>query len=103
MAIQLILVLNNANKSISGVLKTYKLTYEPADIQHALFDKSGAQNRWVVDSKLLREILEHFGRSAEHLDIYPEDGRAVFTSFTEKVMAGTGMMLIIVPTYIFYI
>ncbi|KAM5448514.1 putative exodeoxyribonuclease III [Microsporum audouinii] len=75
-----------------GVLKTYKLTYEPADIQHALFDKSGAQNRWVVDSKLLREILEHFGRSAEHLDIYPEDGRAVFTSFTEKVMAGTEIL-----------
>ncbi|KAK2861471.1 hypothetical protein FQN49_004167, partial [Arthroderma sp. PD_2] len=75
-----------------GVLKTYKLTYEPADVQHALFDRSGVQNEWTVDSKLLREILDHFGRSAEQLDIYPDDGRAVFTSFTEKVMAGTEIL-----------
>ncbi|KAF3491455.1 DNA repair protein rad9 [Arthroderma uncinatum] len=75
-----------------GVLKTYRLTYEPADIQHALFDRSGAQNQWVVDSKFLREILDHFGRSAEQLDIYPDDDRAVFTSFTEKVMAGTEIL-----------
>ncbi|EFQ98269.1 DNA repair protein rad9 [Nannizzia gypsea CBS 118893] len=75
-----------------GVLKTYKLTYEPADVQHALFGRSDSQNEWNVDSRFLREILEHFGRGAEHVDVYCEDGRAVFTSFTEKVMAGTEIL-----------
>ncbi|KAG5208316.1 DNA repair protein rad9 [Trichophyton interdigitale] len=75
-----------------GVLRTYKLTYEPADVQHALFGRSDSQNQWSVDSRFLREILEHFGRGAEHLDVYCEDGRAVFTSYTEKIIAGTEIL-----------
>ena len=50
----------------------------------------------------MREILEHFGRGAEHLDVYCEDGRAVFTSYTEKVIAGTGMLVLTsISSYIF--
>ncbi|KAH8691291.1 putative DNA repair protein rad9 [Talaromyces proteolyticus] len=71
-----------------GVVKSYKLTYEPVTVQHALFDQSRVQNQWKVESKLLREIIEHFSPSAEQLDMYPEGGKAFFTSFTTKVTDG---------------
>ncbi|ODH51299.1 hypothetical protein GX48_02539 [Paracoccidioides brasiliensis] len=71
-----------------GVVKTYKLTYETVEVQHALFDKSKTKNQWAIDSKYLREIIEHFGPSAELLDIFSENNRAVFTSFTTKVADG---------------
>lgn len=90
---QLYVEYSNVDTFLSGVLRTYKLTYEPADVQHALFGRSDSQNQWSVDSRFLREILEHFGRGAEHLDVYCEDGRAVFTSYTEKIIAGTGMLV----------
>lgn len=75
---------------VTGVVKTYRLTYEPVEVQHALFDKSRTQNQWVIDSKFLREIVEYFGPTAEQLDIYTDNGKAVFTSFTTKVTNGKG-------------
>ncbi|KAK2746636.1 hypothetical protein FQN57_002980 [Myotisia sp. PD_48] len=75
-----------------GIIKTYKLTYEPAEIQHALFDKSKARNYWAIDSKFLREIVDHFGPGSEQLDIFSDDGRAVFTSFTKKIAVGTEIL-----------
>ncbi|EGC45311.1 DNA repair protein RAD9 [Histoplasma capsulatum var. duboisii H88] len=71
-----------------GVVKTYKLTYEAAEIQHALFDKSKTQNQWTIDSKYLREIIDHFAPTAEQLDIFSENNRVVFTSFTTKLVDG---------------
>ena len=59
-------------------------------MQHALFDKSKTQNQWAVESKFLREIIDHFGPSAEQLDIHAESNRAMFTSFTQKVTNGKG-------------
>lgn len=73
-----------------GVIKTYKLTYEPINAQHALFDKSQVSNEWLIDSKILREVVDHFGSSAEQLDIHAAGERAVFTSFTTKVANGKG-------------
>ncbi|EPS28867.1 hypothetical protein PDE_03813 [Penicillium oxalicum 114-2] len=71
-----------------GVIKSYKLTYEPASIQHAVFDKRGAVNQWTADPRFLKQITEHFSLSAEQLDMYSDSGKAVFTSFTAKVMDG---------------
>ena len=34
--------------------------------------------------------MEHFGPGTEQLDIYSEDGRVSLTSYTEKVMSGSG-------------
>ncbi|RPA98698.1 Rad9-domain-containing protein [Choiromyces venosus 120613-1] len=70
------------------VLKTYRLTYEEVDVMHAVFDKDAARNMWVVKGRLLREFMEHFGPKAEQLDISGENGRAAFTSFTEKLVDG---------------
>jgi cell cycle checkpoint control protein RAD9A len=82
--------LNLSNKS-QGVIKSYKLTYEPAAIQHAVFDKSKATSMWTADPKFLKQLIDHFSLSAEQLDMYSDSGRAVFTSFTTKIMEGKGM------------
>ncbi|CAG8286113.1 unnamed protein product [Penicillium salamii] len=74
-----------------GVIKSYKLTYEPAAIQHAVFDKSKATSMWAADPRFLKNLIEHFSSSAEQLDMYSDSGKAVFTSFTTKVTEGKGM------------
>ncbi|KAJ5896361.1 uncharacterized protein N7473_005760 [Penicillium subrubescens] len=71
-----------------GVIKSYKLTYEPASIQHAVFDRSRATNQWTADPRFLKQVIEHFSQSAEQLDMYSDSGKAVFTSFTTKIMEG---------------
>lgn len=81
-------------KMICGldVIKSYKLTYEPAAIQHAVFDQRNATNQWTADPRFLKQIVEHFSVSAEQLDMCADGERAVFTSFTTKVTEGTGML-----------
>jgi cell cycle checkpoint control protein RAD9A len=74
-----------------GVLKTYRLTFESVTPMHALFIKESANNSWSISSKTLREFVEHFGPGTEQLDIYSEDGRVSFTSYTEKIMSGNGL------------
>ncbi len=59
---------------------------------HALFDKSSATNGWRMQSRVLKEFIEYFGPKTEQLDMYSENGRVTFTSFTEKVMDGKGKM-----------
>ena len=73
------------------VLKTYRLTYEEVDVMRAVFDRDAARNMWVVKGRLLKEFMEHFGPKAEQLDISSENGRAAFTSFTEKLVDGKGL------------
>ncbi|KAJ6032119.1 Rad9/Ddc1 [Penicillium herquei] len=70
------------------VIKSYKLTYEPASIQHAVFDRRNATNQWIADPRFLKQIMEHFSPSAEQLDICSDGEKAIFTSFTTKVMEG---------------
>jgi len=72
------------------VLKTYKLQYEEVQPMHALFDQNSATNRWKINAKLMKEYMDHFGPKADHLDIFHSNGRASFTSFTEKIVNGTG-------------
>ncbi|OQE81746.1 hypothetical protein PENNAL_c0039G01146 [Penicillium nalgiovense] len=71
-----------------GVIKSYKLTYEPAAVQHAVFDKSKATSMWTADPRFLKQLIEHFSLSAEQLDMYSDSGRAVFTSFTTRITDG---------------
>ncbi|KAI9873973.1 MAG: hypothetical protein M1830_010342 [Pleopsidium flavum] len=73
---------------IPGVIKTYKLTYESIEVMHALFDKNVAKNTWSIPANVLRDFIEYFGPKTEQLDIYSENGRATFTSYTEKIMEG---------------
>lgn len=73
-----------------GVTKTYRLTYESVEVSHALFDKHNAPNGWKISSRLLREYIEFFGAKTEQLDLLVKDEKAIFTSFTEKIMDGKG-------------
>lgn len=74
----------------SGVVKTCRLTYESIEVMHALFDQASAKNHWTIASTPLKDYSEHFGPKTEQLDVYPENGRCIFTSYTEKVMNGKG-------------
>ena len=58
----------------------------------ALFDKATARSRWSMSSSVLRSFTEYFGSNTEQLDIYSEAGRVSFTSYTEKIMDGKGML-----------
>ena len=73
-----------------GIVKTYKLTYESVEIMHALFAKNAAPNGWTLSSRIMREYIEYFGPRTEQLDMLAKDGKAIFTSFTEKIMDGKG-------------
>ncbi|KAI5211124.1 Rad9-domain-containing protein [Aureobasidium subglaciale] len=76
-----------------GVTKTYRLTYESVEVSHALFDKYNAPNGWKISSRILREYIEYFGTKTEQLDLLVKEGKAIFTSFTEKIMDGKGTMI----------
>ncbi|RPA75894.1 hypothetical protein BJ508DRAFT_417901 [Ascobolus immersus RN42] len=71
-----------------GVVKTYRLTYEDAERIYVKFDRETAANHWQIESGMLKEYLEHFGPKADQLDISVEGDRAIFTSFTEKLVSG---------------
>ena len=58
---------------------------------HALFDRNASKNRWSISADVLRSFGEHFGPKTEQLDIFSENGRAMFTSYTEKIMDGKGL------------
>ncbi len=73
-----------------GVTKFYRLTYESVEVMHALFDRTVATQGWRISSRILREYIEYFGPKTEQLDLLAQEGKAIFTSFTEKVAAGTG-------------
>lgn len=59
---------------------------------HALFDKTVAKNTWSISANVLRDFVEYFGLRTEQLDIYSENGRVTFTSYTERIMEGKGMV-----------
>ena len=74
-----------------GVLKTYHLTFEAASSMHAVFKSEMTRNVWSMSSHLLAANASHFGPRTEQLDIYSENGKAIFTSYTEKIVAGKGI------------
>lgn len=73
-----------------GMTKTYRLTYESAEVMHALFDRTAASQGWRISSRVLREYIEFFGPKTEQLDLLAQEGKAIFTSFTEKITDGKG-------------
>ena len=72
----------------TGMTKTYRLTYEAAEVMHALFDKTAAGQGWRISSRVMREYVEYFGPKTEQLDLCATDGKVIFTSFTEKIQDG---------------
>ena len=58
---------------------------------HAIFNRSATQNTWTISAGTLRSFAEYFGPRTEQLDIFSENGRTTFTSYTEKIMNGKGL------------
>lgn len=73
---------------VEGMTKTYRLTYESAEVMHALFDKTAASQGWRISARIMREYIEYFGPKTEQLDLCATDGKVIFTSFTEKIQDG---------------
>ena len=74
--------------------KTHKLTYESTEVMHALFDRNAAMQGWRISARVLREYIEFFGTKTEQLDLLAQEGKAIFTSFTEKIQDGKGGSII---------
>jgi len=59
---------------------------------HALFDKRAAGYDWQISAKVMKEYIEFFGTKTEQLDMLNGgQGKAIFTSFTEKIVDGKGI------------
>ncbi|KAK4146152.1 uncharacterized protein C8A04DRAFT_35142 [Dichotomopilus funicola] len=71
----------------NGITASHSLPYEVQPPIHAKFNKAEATNHWVISSRTLRQLMDHFGPGIELLDINTdEEARVVnFTCFTEKV------------------
>ncbi|OQO10404.1 hypothetical protein B0A48_03700 [Cryoendolithus antarcticus] len=85
---------NRALQSVfkGRMTKTYRLTYEPAEVMHALFDKASASQGWRISSRVMREYIEYFGAKTEQLNIEAQADKVVFTSFTEKIQDGNQVL-----------
>lgn len=70
------------------MVKSFKLTYEAVEILRANFDARSSPNHWSVQSRTVKDIVEYFGPKTEQLDWYYEQGKVIFTSYTEKVSDG---------------
>ena len=79
-----------------GIIKTFKLTYETAEMMQAVFNKGRATNSWKASARMLKEFSEHFGPRTEQLDICSEDSNVTLTSFTEKVVLGKGLFVYLI-------
>jgi cell cycle checkpoint control protein RAD9A len=62
------------------------LTYESADVMHALFDRASSVNRWNIRAMFLKENLDYFSPKVEQLDIFREADKMTFISFTDKIV-----------------
>ncbi|KAK6349052.1 hypothetical protein TWF730_009812 [Orbilia blumenaviensis] len=75
-----------------GIMKTFRLQYEEADIIHATFLKEWGVNKWAIRAGELKKWMEHFGPKTEHLEIAPEEERVNFTSYTLKIIDGAHIL-----------
>ncbi|KAI1827427.1 putative polyketide synthase [Xylaria intraflava] len=72
----------------NGITTKYRLPFEVSPPVHAKFDKTKAMNNWVISSRTLRQLMDHFGPGIDYLDINAEDDIVNFTCFTERVANG---------------
>lgn len=76
-----------------GVKKTYKLTYESVQIPRPVFDPRTCRNKWKIAAYVLKAFSEFFGPRAENLDMFYDEGKAIFTCYTEKIVFKDGNVL----------
>ncbi|KAI2637280.1 Rad9-domain-containing protein [Xylaria nigripes] len=72
----------------NGITTKYRLPFEVSPPVHAKFGRSGAINSWVMSSRSLRQLMDHFGPGIDYLDIHAEEDIVNFTCFSERVANG---------------
>lgn len=72
----------------NGITTKYRLPFEASPPVHAKFDKTEALNNWGISPRTLRQLMDHFGRGIDYLDIHAEEDVVNFTCFTEKATNG---------------
>ncbi|ORY05753.1 Rad9-domain-containing protein [Basidiobolus meristosporus CBS 931.73] len=68
-----------------GIVKTYKLFYEPCEPLHALYSKADFRNRWVASPKILSGWIFHFHHKLEEITLECEPNVIRMKSFTEEI------------------
>ena len=68
----------------NGIVKKYRLTYEPTTVLSPTFDGVNFPNHWTASARALRHIVEFFGTKTEHLDWSFEQGKVKLTSSSQK-------------------
>ncbi|KAK9720777.1 hypothetical protein K7432_003933 [Basidiobolus ranarum] len=68
-----------------GIVKTYKLFYEPCEPLHALYSKADFRNRWVASPKVLAGWIFHFHHKLEEITLECEPNVIRMKSFTEEI------------------
>ncbi|TPX44527.1 hypothetical protein SeMB42_g01748 [Synchytrium endobioticum] len=77
-----------------GVIKTHKLNYQLApDSQKALYTKEACRHKLVVPSKMLGDLLTHFGTNLEEVTLKADGAMLQLKSFTEDAMPAGGNAL----------
>jgi cell cycle checkpoint control protein RAD9A len=80
----MLLLRQNTSLRVSDLVKTFALTYEAIDLNHPVFDRNNSLNRWTIKSSFLRENLDFFSPKVEQLDIFHDQDKMTFVSFTNK-------------------
>ncbi|KAG6103745.1 hypothetical protein E4U14_006122 [Claviceps sp. LM454 group G7] len=71
----------------NGLTSTHRLPFEVAVPVHAKFNKQDAPYHWVISSRTLRQLMDHFGPGIEYLDINTDGDHVNFTCFSEKTIS----------------
>ncbi|KAI6784740.1 DNA repair Rad9 [Emericellopsis cladophorae] len=71
----------------NGLTSTHRLPFEVAVPVHAKFNKSDSPHHWVIASRTLRQLMDHFGPGIDLLDINTDGDHVNFTCFSEKTVS----------------
>ncbi|KAM4062290.1 rad9 domain-containing protein [Hirsutella rhossiliensis] len=70
----------------SGLTSTHRLPFEVTVPVHAKFNRQEAPHHWIISSRTLRQLMDHFGPGIEYLDINTDGDHVNFTCFSEKTV-----------------
>ncbi|KAG9250754.1 Rad9-domain-containing protein [Emericellopsis atlantica] len=71
----------------NGLTSTHRLPFEVAVPVHAKFNKTDSPHHWVIASRTLRQLMDHFGPGIDLLDINTDGDHVNFTCFSEKTVS----------------
>jgi Rad9 len=77
----------------NGLTSTHRLPFEVTVPVHAKFNASDSPHHWVIASRTLRQLMDHFGPGIDLLDINTDGDHVNFTCYSEKSVSEDGKQL----------